>query len=175
MTATDLAFRVYGTPAPQGSKRAFVRGNRAIIVEQQHERVASWRDDVKGAALAAIDNCGQRWTPMPGPIHIQVTFWLKRPAGHYGTGRNAQTLKPSAPAWPARMPDLDKLQRSTFDALTQCGVWGDDGQIVFADISKQYARDYHPPGADIRVADIDHLKAVVAERISALADQEATA
>lgn len=155
MTASEISFTVHGTPAPQGSKRAFVRGNRAIIVEQQHGRVTSWRDDVKAAALGAIDNSGVLWQPMPGPIHIAITFWLKRPANHYGTGRNALVLKASAPPFPAKMPDLDKLQRSTFDALTSVAVWNDDGQIVYADIAKQWARDYHPAGADIRITDLD--------------------
>ncbi len=34
------------------------------------------------------------------------------------------------------MPDLDKLERATFDALTAVGVWKDDGQIVMTEASK---------------------------------------
>lgn len=155
MTTTELTFTVHGTPAPQGSKRAFVnkKTGRAIIVEQQHDRVRSWRDAVKGAALGAMDNTGvSARFPIHGPIHIAVTFWLKRPAGHYGTGRNALVLKASAPDYPARMPDIDKLIRATFDALSDVAVWDDDGQVCVVDIAKQWARDFHPAGADIQIS-----------------------
>jgi len=78
-------------------------------------------------------------------------FRLPRPKGHYGTGRNVAMLKPSAPLFPAGRPDLDKLLRSTFDALGEAGVWGDDAQVVAARGRKVYTTGYEPPGATILV------------------------
>ena len=86
------------------------------------------------------------------PRSFPSTFRLPRPKGHYGTGRNAGLLKPSAPWYPAGRPDLDKLLRSTLDALGEAGIWGDDAQVVTIAASKHYTSDYEPPGATIRVA-----------------------
>ena len=49
-----VAFVVHGTPAPQGSKRAFVVGNRARVVEDS-KKSAPWRDSVAAAAIEAMD------------------------------------------------------------------------------------------------------------------------
>lgn len=136
-----IGITVHGTPAPQGSKRAIVRGGRAALIESSHDRVKSWRQAVVDAALA--EDCPQ----LAGPAEVAVTFRLKRPKGHYRTGRNAHLLRDSAPAYPHGMPDLDKLLRSTMDALTAAGVWGDDAQVVAVTAAKTYGQ----PGADITV------------------------
>ena len=47
-----LTFRVYGTPAPQGSKRHVGRG---VMVESS-KKVAPWRQDVVAAAAAGRTN-----------------------------------------------------------------------------------------------------------------------
>lgn len=153
-TQSGLALTVYGIPAPQGSKRAFaVRGKggvptgRVAVIESSHDRVRSWRQ-------AVIDACtgyhGAMW-PLDGPLILTVTFWLPRPKNHYGSGRNAAVLRPSAPQVPARPPDLSKLVRSTEDALTDAGAWRDDAQIVDCTAAKRWARDSRPPGADITI------------------------
>jgi len=137
--------RVHGTPAPQGSKRAFAHKNtgRIVVVEQQHARVKSWRQAVIGAAGGT--GFGD------GPIMLTVTFWLNRPKGHYGTGRNAGKLKASAPRFPASMPDLDKLLRATMDALTAAGCWTDDSQVICCSAAKYYAPAGQSSGADIHI------------------------
>jgi crossover junction endodeoxyribonuclease RusA len=70
-----------------------------------------------------------------------VTFTFARPAAHFGTGRNAHLLKPSAPARPVPKgkDDGDKLQRAVMDALTDAGMWADDSQVVEWHGSKLYA------------------------------------
>ncbi|MCR4339570.1 MAG: RusA family crossover junction endodeoxyribonuclease [Gemmatimonadaceae bacterium] len=63
---------------------------------------------------------------------------MQRPAGHYGTGRNAGTVRPCAPEWPTTKPDADKLTRALLDALT--GVaYVDDSQVVHLGIRKEWA------------------------------------
>ena len=47
-------------------------------------------------------------------------------------------------------PDIDKLLRSTLDALGEAGLWADDSQVVHVQSSKDYADD-RPPGALIKV------------------------
>lgn len=135
-----LSFRVHGTPAPQGSKRHVGNG---IMVESS-KRVKPWRQDVKHAALGALTD------RLEGPVLVRVTFYLPRPRAHYGTGRNAARLKPAAPTYHEKRPDLDKLLRSTLDALGEAGVWRDDSQVTEVQAVKRYT-DTTPPGAHITV------------------------
>ena len=108
---SGLTVIVHHLPAPQGSKR-HVGGGRMIESSQQ---VAGYRDAVAAAALAARDGA----PTLEGPLTLTVTFTLPRPDGHYGTGRNAGRLLPSAPTHPSIHPDLDKLLRATLDALDE--------------------------------------------------------
>lgn len=137
-----MRITVLGTPAPQGSKRHVGNG---VMVESS-KKVKPWRQDVKYAALEVIN--GQ--PPIPGPVDIEVTFFLARPKGHYGTGRNNGRLRMNAPNYPATKPDIDKLLRSTFDALGEAGVFVDDAQVVDVVMRKRFA-DGRPPGAVIDV------------------------
>jgi Holliday junction resolvase RusA-like endonuclease len=139
---------VHGHPAPQGSKRPFINKHtgKPGMAEQTAETLKPWREAVKHAALDArtadyqarltqpVANAS-RW-PLDGPLAATIVFSFRRPQGHYGTGRNACTLKPSAPARPAgqRQGDLSKLARSTEDALTDAGIWADDSRVA------EYAR-----------------------------------
>lgn len=115
----ELTFTVPGAAAPQGSKNQF--GG------ESSKRVKPWRSEVKAAALDAA--AGQRFT---GPVRASAVFTFARPAAHYGTGRNAARLKPSAPVYAAsrRCGDLDKLCRALGDALADAGVIPDDSAIV---------------------------------------------
>ncbi|MGW1071516.1 RusA family crossover junction endodeoxyribonuclease [Streptomyces sp. NPDC002537] len=141
--APDLIVTVRGhRPAAQGSKRHVGRGR---LVEQSR-RVAPWRAAVEAAAQAAIAGCGLDG-PLDGPLSVEIVFTVRKPA--------------SAPkrrlSWPVTRDsgDLDKLLRSTFDALTTSGAIADDSRIV-----EVTARKVHPgegldalaePGAVIRI------------------------
>lgn len=143
---TELAIRVHGTPAPQGSKRHLGRG---VLVESS-KAVKPWREAVKYAALEVLLRARQQ--PLSGPVILDVTFLLPRPKGHYRTGRFDHLLRDSAPLYPAGKPDIDKLVRSTLDGLGEAGVFRDDAQVVSLDGTvKLYADDQHPPGAVIRI------------------------
>ncbi len=149
MTET-IIINAVGTPQPQGSKRGFVRGGRAVVVDDNKPALRTWRGDVIDAALGV----GQ--TMLAGPVEITITFALRRPNGHYGTGRNAGTVRGSAPSHPAVKPDLDKLTRSTLDALREAGIYRDDAQVVTITAAKRYA-DGRPPGAHITIRTIGGL------------------
>ena len=147
----QIEIRVWGIPAPQGSKsvRGYVAG-RAILGESS-KAVAPWRVDVRAATQnqytgAVID----------APVSICATFLFARPKGHYGSGKNADRLKPSAPRHltSVRHGDLDKLLRSTFDGLSQSaggGLITDDSLIVEVMANKRYVEDGELPGACLTV------------------------
>ena len=156
---TSIEIIVLGTPAPQGSKHGYaVKAKGAytgkVAQVESSAKVKPWRMAVKYAALNEIAMLDWIYQPMTGAIVLEVTFRLPRPKGHYGTGRNAGLLKPTAPFHPNGRPDLDKLLRSTLDALGEAGVWGDDAQVVTVRGAKKYATDYEPVGATIRVKSV---------------------
>jgi len=153
-----LTVDVVGTPAPQGSKRAFQHRTtgRVVVVESNNAKNKSWRQDVKAAALNVIAEHATE--PFTGPLAVTIAFRLPRPGYHYGTGRNANTLKPGAPDYVEKKPDLDKLVRSTLDALGEAGVWRDDAQVAGLQLVKQYAT-HEPPGAHIEISSLNSVPA----------------
>lgn len=157
-----LTLDIIGTPAPQGSKRAFVikgknGGNaRAVVVDDNKATLRDWRQDVKATAYDAIARTG--WTQADTGVQVRVIFRLKRPKGHYGSGRNAHLIKASAPAFPSTKPDVDKLARSTLDGLKEAGVYTDDSRVVSLWVLKTYA-DTTPPGAFIEITPLDAVAA----------------
>lgn len=137
-------FSVLGLPAPQGSK-THVGDGRMV---ESSKRVKPWRRQV--AAAYADRNFGDM---LDGPVSIIVDFYLPRPKAHYGTGRNAGTLKGSAPVEHLTMPDLNKLVRAVGDALTRL-AWRDDSQIVAWHAYRHYATTMTPVGAQITILEV---------------------
>jgi Holliday junction resolvase RusA-like endonuclease len=135
----QVVFTVHGSPAPQGSKKGFYNKHtgRVQMVESS-KKVKPWRQAVVAQALDHVEG-----GPFTGALEVRLRFMMARPKGHYGTGRNAGKVKESAPAYPAVMPDLDKLARSTLDGLGDAGVFTDDSRIVTLRLEKRYT-DYEP-------------------------------
>jgi Holliday junction resolvase RusA-like endonuclease len=112
---------VRDTPQPQGSKSAFALRKagaftgRAVVVED-NQRNKPWREAVRAEAQKVMD--GQ--SPLEGPVVLAVTFTMPKP-------KSAPKRKVT---WPCKKPDLDKLLRSTSDALKNAGIYRDDAQIV---------------------------------------------
>ena len=127
-----MTITVYGVPAPQGSKRHVGRG---VMIESS-KKVKPWREAVKWAAIEVLVGRG-----IEGPIEVEVDFYFVHPKT--GKRRPTHSVK----------PDIDKLLRSTFDALTDAGVFEDDSRIVSVQARKHYATQYSPvpAGAVIRV------------------------
>jgi len=131
---------VYGTPAPQGSKRHVGNG---VMVESS-KKVKPWRQDVKYAALAARF---LRHQSVDNPVLLRVVFTLPKPA--------------SAPkrrkTYPSKKPDIDKLLRSTMDGLTEAGVWVDDARVIEVTALKVFPNEHDEsldaPGARITITE----------------------
>lgn len=145
-----LAFYVFGIPGAQGSKRHVGNG---VMVESS-KRVKPWRADVVNAARNTVD---PDWRPLTGPVWISYSFTFPRPKSHYGTGRNADKLKPNAPTFVTsrQCGDIEKLARSCGDALVAAGILADDSLIVSLLASKTYAVDHEPPGAHIQIQELN--------------------
>ena len=143
---------VMGTPIPQGSKRAWYNAaqKRVMMTEDAGTRHSTWRNEVTGQARQAMADTGRFGEPYREAISCVVTFMFHRPLGHYGTGKNIEQVKASAPAFPVKPPDLDKLVRAVFDSCTSV-VWVDDAQVVATTIRKVYVERWQPEGVELRV------------------------
>lgn len=131
-----------GIPGAQGSKRHMGGGH---LIESS-KRVAPWREAVKWAAIACIRD--QQWEPTIEPLAVTVTFTLARPRSHYRASGRMPVLKEGAPTAPTTRPDLDKLLRSTLDALTDAGALLDDSHVTALTAVKCY------PGGDLDALDV---------------------
>ena len=141
----EIFIPVIGIPAPQGSKRHVGNG---IMIENS-KRVKPWRQDVKEAALNHYQG-----EVIDQAVEIEIIFIFVRPKSHFGTGKNSRKLKPSAPVFVTSkgIGDIDKLQRSTYDALSESSggnVLKDDSLIVQNRNSKRYCVAGENPGAKI--------------------------
>lgn len=142
-----IQFFVTGTPKPAGSKRPFnifrrgPNGERMwtgkTVVIDANKNAKDWKADVSAAAKAVYSG-----PLLTCALRMVVLFILRRPEGHYGTGKNADKLKPSAPEYPTtKIPgDLLKLTRGVEDALTGI-IYADDAQIVSHVLDKQFQAD----------------------------------
>ncbi len=120
-----MEIRIYGDPAPQGSKRVF----NGRIVEASGNKLKIWR---KAIAAACQNLVTEEHSLLLGPVRVEVEFYLPRPA--------SVTIKKRA--LPIVPPDLDKLLRGLLDGIGQSEViWGDDSQVVQIEAVKLYADD----------------------------------
>ena len=137
-----IEIRVYGSPAPQGSKsfKGKSKTGHAILVESSRA-VKPWREAVKWAAVEV----GRRTT---GTVTVEMTFTLPKP----------KSAPKGRVTHPDRKPDLSKLVRSTEDALTDAGVWEDDARVIRCMAAKVYPGEgvdsLHIPGAVIRIVEV---------------------
>lgn len=139
--AGAIHMEVFGDPAPQGSKvaKGRTRTGRVILVESS-QKVKPWRQAVAAAALD-LD-----LPLLEGPVSLSVVFRFLRPKNHFG----AKGLRPSAPIYMAKRPDLDKLCRSTCDGL-QGALLREDSQVTAISASKRFCIGWEKPGALITV------------------------
>lgn len=134
---------VLGAPATKGNARAFVnkKTGRAVLSSfgsgPREKKLRGWDAAVREAARQHV---GHREAPqfVDQQLEVVVYFYLARPRGHWGKGKNAGKLLASAPTRPRGTPDVDKLARSTLDALHGV-VFDDDARIVRLVAEKRYA------------------------------------
>lgn len=155
LIARPITFTAIGQPQPAGSKRAFrhnVTGR--VMVADANVRSKPWQAVVAAAGADAM--AGREL--LDEPLLVRMVFFAPRPRGHYGTGRNRERLKPSAPLQPATRPDVLKLARGVEDALS--GVcWRDDALIVVEHLEKHYGT---PPRVVVEIVPLGSNAAQVA-------------
>jgi len=137
-----LFIEVHGRPAPQGSKKT---GGAGQLLEDS-AYLPAWRTAVKVGAYKAYRAAGIHHTTLPVfpervPVVIERCTFLMHPAQN-----------------PIGKPDIDKLLRSTLDALgggryRTARLYDDDAQIVMIkELSKQRPTGDQRPGALIIIS-----------------------
>ena len=113
-------------PVPEGSHSAHIIGGRAVVHHNNSDKLMAYRDAIAEGYRKSGGNYHH-----DSPISIQITFIFPRP-------KSVKRSKRPLPS--VRNGDIDKLIRSTLDALT--GVaYDDDCQVVHVEAYKIY-NDY---------------------------------
>jgi len=120
---------VPGIPQPQGSKNAYIRGNRAVLVEA-NKKLPNWRKQLAEKLETANVSC----QPLEGAVTLEVIFLMPK-------------AKSNKKDYPHQKPDLDKLLRAVNDSATDAGIINDDSQVVQILAWKLWAEN--EPGAVI--------------------------
>jgi Holliday junction resolvase RusA-like endonuclease len=144
-----LTITVRDTPRPGGSKKAFYskKSGRAFVVDAS-KHTKTWRESVRSAAQHAYTG-----NPLKDAFAVRHIFYFRRPNSHFGSGKNADVIKSSAPDFHTKKPDLTKLIRSTEDALTGI-IWVDDSQVIMRTDEKRYASSDEFEGVKIIISTV---------------------
>jgi Holliday junction resolvase RusA-like endonuclease len=104
-----------------------------------HSPKTTWFSIVYGEALK-LANSGR----FDCPLAVSTVFRFPR-------------LKsgPKATRWKATRPDCDNLLKGTLDAVTQAGLWTDDGLVVRWSGEKRFVSEGERPGATIIISHPD--------------------
>lgn len=153
----QITFKVQEKPQPQGSMQAFILPSREsaysaawavikartsdadkiydiiaaygkrlrTIVTSDNKKLKPWRAAVRGAAMRAMQESGQHMIEAQAPARLTLDFYFLKPPSV--KKRRFMTVK----------PDLDKLIRSTMDALSEV-IYADDSQVVILNVTKNY-------------------------------------
>jgi Holliday junction resolvase RusA-like endonuclease len=156
-------WRIVGMPAPKGSVRPMVTKTGIPVLAPggspaNKEKIATWHAAV---VQEMQPREGEPLLLLPeGPIAIAVIYRFPMRGGDLNSKKTGP--KPSAPLYLAGKPDSDKLQRATFDAITQGGgVWRDDGQVALELSARVYVPPGHWTGAAIAIGPAAEMREVV--------------
>jgi Holliday junction resolvase RusA-like endonuclease len=77
------------------------------------------------------------------PLKLMLQFVLPKPKS-----------APKGKQWPSVRPDIDNYEKAVLDALTQAGMWTDDGLICEMFTSKVYAKPGEATGCRIAITQL---------------------
>lgn len=129
-----------GTPIAKKRPRFARRGAFVTTYSDQQTE--------EGRALVSVREqmTGQTITNMP--LVMRARFIFQRPKSHFGTGRNLDRLKDSAPMHHTTKPDVDNCLKFIMDVFNG-EVWQDDTQVVTILAEKRYCGMGENPHTEI--------------------------
>ena len=132
-----LIVDVYGDPKGQPRSRSRGNGRKGVY---NPETADAWKRQVRIAAAGEW-----RRPPLPGPLKVSIVFYFNRPQ------RLNRKNSPEGLILYTAKPDNDNLEKSTWDALTDAGIWKDDAIISANNTEKFYSIKGGRSGALIQV------------------------
>jgi len=124
---------VEGDPKPKGSFTHVGKGR----MRNANKGTKPWQGLISLIARS-------KWVgpPLSGPVRLDLIFYMKKPKN------------PRHHIYPiVQRNDLDKLERTVFDALSEI-AYGDDGQVIAGERWKLYENEERPPGVFIRITEL---------------------
>jgi Holliday junction resolvase RusA-like endonuclease len=128
---TSFSIWISGKATPQGSKKAFVINNRAVLVDASGGN-KEWRKKVTDSVKAH-----EQYIRYKGAVNVKLAFYMEK-------------AKSNKTGFMMQKPDIDKLARSVLDALTDSEIIEDDSRVVHLTCSKTWAEEQ--PGVLITIS-----------------------
>ena len=136
MTPEDhLQISIPYPPMATARPRSFVRGGKICVWDKQREQ----RDSFTMLLIAAVKKKYGRFPKLEGPVELNLMFHVPRGKTHYGTGKNSDTVKDSAPEY-TTVSDIDNYSKFVMDCLNK-RAFADDRQVVRLIAEKRFSKD----------------------------------
>ena len=139
----EVKITIPGKPIAKARPRFVRMGKFVKTYNSQETEEGKWLHGVKDQVEEKIE----------GPIAMVCRFVFPRPKSHFGTGRNSDKLKPSAPVDHIQKPDCDNLVKFACDCLNEL-AYNDDCQIVQKMAVKRWARPGEDPHTFIEIVEV---------------------
>lgn len=138
-------FFVHGIPKPQPRPRARVMYiNRKPVPQIYNPKdTDGWKDAVKFYA-----GRHKPAEPRTDSLRVDIQFHMPRPK------RLMRKCDPEGVMLYDGPADRDNLDKAVLDAMTDCGWWVDDRQVVGGELLKLYAAKSGPVGAWVVVSEL---------------------
>ena len=133
-----IIVRVTAWPKPQPRPKAYVRGAHASVYDPGTASEFRGRIEVTVTPHRPSE-------PLSGPLRLDLIIIVPRPKGHFGSGKNADKLKPSSPVYwhlskgGQHGGDLDNYAKAVADSLTDAAIIADDALIAWGERRKRWA------------------------------------
>jgi Holliday junction resolvase RusA-like endonuclease len=135
-TISEIKLLIPGAPVAQIRPRFSARLVKGKIIR----RVVRDQAEQEGYFKQMVSKqLPEDFKVLQGPVILRIDCRLKRPKSHYGTGRNKDIVKKSAPLWPLKTPDWDNLGKFVSDCFNEL-IYQDDKQVISATVEKFYAK-----------------------------------
>jgi len=138
-----MKINIVGDPIAKARHRS-TRAGRMYNPQSKEEAAAIWFIQQQKPV---------NFEPFTCPLAVTVNAVFTRPKAHYGTGRNAGKLKPSAPKECVNPKDCDNILKFYTDAMNKI-IYDDDRQCVSMTATKRWAVGAELPNVEIVVEEV---------------------
>lgn len=146
----QVEIKIHAIPIAEPRKRVAVVNGRAKVYTPKKAKV----NDFKRAAKKAASEAMSRMAPFTQPLAVELVYVMPR------TLNQVWKTKPMPRLPHDKKPDMDNLQKATWDALNGI-VWVDDSQICYLKCGKVIASGYEEPHVVMKCWEIEDVREVV--------------